>query len=113
MRGKPSNSASAIESSGNIPAHAGKTQTPVGHVAADQEHPRACGENPCYRPWRLKDEGTSPRMRGKRDVFIWDRKNSRNIPAHAGKTIADCGEGHFLAEHPRACGENEHITLPE
>ena len=30
----------------------------------------------------------------------------RNIPAHAGKTLAPIAAEEAMAEHPRACGEN-------
>ena len=70
----------------NIPAYAGKTtihyhtgRDPLEHprvcgenrflgrvFEGQQEHPRVCGENPYHRMVWTVDDGTSPRMRGKR-----------------------------------------------
>ena len=55
--------------------------------------------------------GTSPRTRGKQHRRYLHRNQYGNIPAHAGKTIAqkildDCAE-----EHPRARGENDRFPV--
>ena len=45
-------------------------------------------------------------MRGKRIGVFLDCLHQRNIPAYAGKTLADSGEALGIQEHPRVCGEN-------
>ena len=91
---------------GLIPAHAGKTNTFKLAAIVTQAHPRACGENGTTLEdwhWAL---GSSPRMRGKREMRLLMRQLAGLIPAHAGKTLAafpiDCNN----RAHPRACGEN-------
>ena len=89
-----------------IPAHAGKTCA-VEHVAGHTgAHPRACGENPLTTFVRLIEQGSSPRMRGKRYGLGCLFTGGGLIPAHAGKTKTrhDAVDGD--GAHPRACGEN-------
>ena len=50
--------------------------------------------------------GTSPRMRGKLPSKIFLTFDTRNIPAHAGKTHPQPLDQQAREEHPRACGEN-------
>ena len=50
--------------------------------------------------------GTSPRMRGKRDLRHCVLPHQRNIPAYAGKTSAGNARHYGNSEHPRVCGEN-------
>ena len=89
-----------------IPACAGKTfhvQRLRRRVAA---HPRVCGENSADFTMRIRDGGSSPRVRGKPSTFNDSGGVSRLIPACAGKTArtSRCGSG--TAAHPRVCGEN-------
>ena len=114
----------------NIPAHAGKTHYRKPTPNAQEEHPRARGENPYLGGEETAREehprargenameakalsnlgGTSPRTRGKLNRALTDATQNRNIPAHAGKTT---GRGrHFrrCREHPRARGENGVLT---
>ena len=72
-----------------IPAHAGKTFTPVRLVAPSWAHPRACGENL-----------TGAFMYGS---ICW------LIPAHAGKTRNTTVMLSKSRAHPRACGENVRV----
>ena len=69
----------------NIPAYAGKTGKPE-RVLTHQE-------------------GTSPRMRGKRILLRFFFLNLRNIPAYAGKTLVTRGANYGSREHPRVCGK--------
>ena len=86
MRGKPQIHLNRDGTAGNIPAHAGKTQTLLTRDNNKQEHPRACGENDQELGYAIKREGTSPRMRGKQQPHLRTVTTFRNIPAHAGKT---------------------------
>ena len=89
-----------------IPAHAGKTtraKLVAFHAAA---HPRACGENITLRSISSVVFGSSPRMRGKQQLILSSARESRLIPAHAGKTRQCSLLYAFGGAHPRACGEN-------
>ena len=59
---------------------------------------------------RLREHGSSPRMRGKRtgcSVASWP---VRIIPAHAGQTCTPRTSCDFPQDHPRACGANACMT---
>ena len=93
----------------NIPAHAGKTAWGEGLVWGDGEHPRARGENVCFGGRRWVGWGTSPRTRGKLEMYLDQAGNLRNIPAHAGKTHRTLIQPGARWEHPRARGENKSL----
>ena len=94
----------------NIPAHAGKTRRVASVTMLVSEHPRARGENRKRKSPSALSAGTSPRTRGKRKGHPVSIAQSRNIPAHAGKTPS-CRSGPSRpSEHPRARGENASIT---
>ena len=86
MRGKQSSGASAPESAGITPAHAGKTPFRGFSSYYSWDHPRACGEN--HRPViaLVVLKGSPPRMRGKRGLDKRDAARRGITPAHAGKT---------------------------
>ena len=83
----------------NIPAYAGKTLGESTAMSLQAEHPRVCGENVAGLASTLASDGTSPRMRGKRQAGLNQLHKQRNIPAYAGKTLIDVRflvpEGHF------------------
>ena len=105
-RGKLSTPPPAAPPFWNIPAHAGKTLRTGLSARRLTEHPRSRGENNRrrWRGWSLS--GTSPLTRGKRNLRRPALHRARNIPAHAGKTMAVLPIVHFLKEHPRSRGEN-------
>ena len=114
MRGKPRRLRTSRAGRGLIPAHAGKTPTTRATKSSNRAHPRACGENVVSVDYKQVNDGSSPRMRGKRQRFHGAGSISRLIPAHAGKTHLArfrlvCGWA-----HPRACGENKptHFSTP-
>ena len=92
-----------------IPACAGKTQLPERGVHAPRAHPRVCGENVANAETMSRAEGSSPRVRGKRDHHRAHRRPRRLIPACAGKTLFSGRLGIRVAAHPRVCGENAGI----
>ena len=106
MRGKLTTRISRSTTCWNIPAHAGKTSARSSPAVDSQEHPRACGENSLCITGALLMTGTSPRMRGKQGGNAGGQATYRNIPAHAGKTMAPPAMETREVEHPRACGEN-------
>ena len=91
---------------GLIPARAGKTRTTGNALGRRTAHPRACGENVTPRVRRTSRRGSSPRVRGKREVRVRAPPIRRLIPARAGKTGASEPSPSRPSAHPRACGEN-------
>ena len=86
MRGKLRVRFGGVVGARIIPAHAGQTQTVALLAGRRSDHPRACGANTGCRSWRNSDAGSSPRMRGKLNIFGNAGQCERIIPAHAGQT---------------------------
>jgi len=70
------------------------------------EHPHARGENSGHVTLQTVMNGTSPRAWGKRKADIGALRIRRNIPTRVGKTFLRALDGHRIAEHPHARGEN-------
>ena len=106
MRGKHAVAADLHGHVRIIPAHAGQTTSRSRSRCPRSDHPRACGANPVLGDFRGRDDGSSPRMRGKR-TEEWGRHRSRRIiPAHAGQTTSGLPGSVTSSDHPRACGAN-------
>ena len=71
-----------------IPACAGKTRRPGGRRSGVSAHPRVCGENPWTAYGAASPRGSSPRVRGKPCSSCQSLRQSRLIPACAGKTAS-------------------------
>ena len=112
VRGKPGPEGHEHPASRLIPARAGKTSRPPVVRGTRSAHPRACGENIECRPECAPDDGSSPRVRGKRACRPGGRRRRRLIPARAGKTGSTRTPCCTRTAHPRACGENPHVRLP-
>ena len=69
-----------------IPAHAGQTDDAVFSMLRHPDHPRACGANSRSKNLNPRRLGSSPRMRGKRQLCDTRHLRLRIIPAHAGQT---------------------------
>ena len=91
---------------GLIPARAGKTPRSTTTSCPAAAHPRACGENGARALHLLRFLGSSPRVRGKRDLLPRLDLVDRLIPARAGKTMTPGRPRSASTAHPRACGEN-------
>ena len=89
---------------GIIPAHAGLTKEDFAAARADEDHPRACGAHSSSQKFRAMPKGSSPRMRGSRDVICGQACRLGIIPAHAGLTCLTFFSIRPLRDHPRACG---------
>ena len=89
-----------------IPAHAGKTNEPSGHIATHAAHPRSRGENADSRVGVESLDGSSPLTRGKRCGRCRPGGGPRLIPAHAGKTTPPGRLPGGVWAHPRSRGEN-------
>ena len=106
VRGKPRLRRNMAPRSGLIPACAGKTKTETAGGSPYTAHPRVCGENRVLDPSECAPVGSSPRVRGKRVLFVRCWPPAGLIPACAGKTIVSVIGVSFSGAHPRVCGEN-------
>ena len=73
MRGKQAAGTPNNPTTRNIPAYAGKTIIGMNYSSLFPEHPRVCGENPARPLLLFMLSGTSPRMRGKRNLGCHSR----------------------------------------
>ena len=110
MRGTPFPHLRFVVPVGIIPAHAGNTSRPCMMPSLVQDHPRACGEHPYHALACSLRRGSSPRMRGTRGHVRSNGEVGGIIPAHAGNTQSGHARGRSDGDHPRACGEHEHMT---
>ena len=106
MRGKPVARLQDGQRPRITPAHAGKTSERMPCVRQIADHPRACGENTWSNILRVLDNGSPPRMRGKRRSNPYSVAPNGITPAHAGKTVRNLRRRQYDSDHPRACGEN-------
>ena len=91
---------------GIIPADAGSTRAgPVGG-AADEDHPRGCGEHISPFSLHFIPYGSSPRMRGAHRRRKESHGQERIIPADAGSTTSGWLVSIATEDHPRGCGEH-------
>ena len=105
-RGKPRAELASGRAQGLIPAHAGKTLSPLARPRRPTAHPRSRGEN-FYRLRPVqRGRGSSPLTRGKPMIISAGVQLLRLIPAHAGKTRAEGQGGATTEAHPRSRGEN-------
>ena len=91
MRGKLKNHADISNALGITPADAGKTETVKGIPAAEEDHPRGCGENRIVHIYHLRGCGSPPRMRGKPASVSASAPAEGITPADAGKTCTHFG----------------------
>ena len=89
------------------PARAGKTSPWTIGFGAEQDHPRACGENLPKRRLYSGRCGSPPRVRGKPFTPPSGTLGVRITPARAGKTPCSRTSRRATSDHPRACGENQ------
>ena len=88
-----------------IPARAGNAATPHHSKPWIPDHPRACGERGEVHHAAEEVLGSSPRVRGTRDVGGRGGRATRIIPARAGNATQDLSVEVVGRDHPRACGE--------
>ena len=105
-RGKPRELCIEKIAQGLIPAHAGKTPSPITGASSTGAHPRSRGENRGWGGGPACDLGSSPLTRGKRPDPCVARVRRGLIPAHAGKTRDSVRGLLDLRAHPRSRGEN-------
>ena len=108
MRGKLASRLLAPACVRITPAYAGKTRGKSTCRTWWTDHPRVCGENIACCIKRGLHCGSPPRMRGKPCSARQPLPSVRITPAYAGKTLLSCPLPLAAADHPRACGENQH-----
>ena len=106
MRGKPTCFSGLCTNSRITPADAGKTYFCHFTVYRQQDHPRGCGENPYHNNIFQSNQGSPPRMRGKRILALHKSYFAGITPADAGKTVLSPAATSACRDHPRGCGEN-------
>ena len=106
IRGKRAPTGLIIAGAGLIPAHTGKTVQQGSRRTRRRAHPRAYGENGREVEAHLPCQGSSPRIRGKRDLKNIQFPKLGLIPAHTGKTPRLPRQDSPGRAHPRAYGEN-------
>ena len=88
MRGTRQTYAARWCQRGIIPAYAGNTVCLPSYSPCLRDHPRVCGEHDVGRTFALQFGGSSPRMRGTRELRREGGKIITGIiPAYAGNTL--------------------------
>ena len=94
-----------------IPTHVGETHAGFPFPLPTSVHPHACGGNHKNPLETLADAGSSPRMWGKRGVFLHRFGGGRFIPTHVGETPCVAEHCTQLTFYPHACGGNERMPI--
>ena len=96
-----------------IPAYAGNTFLCARNRLSISVHPRVCGEHGQLERGHDTGDGSSPRMRGTRDLLDSHLRDLRFIPAYAGNTERRSAIAPHRPVHPRVCGEHPVPALSE
>ena len=106
VRGAPITKATVPMMNGIIPACAGSTFRPRGHVSGYRDHPRMCGEHSFNIHQFAGEQGSSPHVRGALLQRQRHRIRAGIIPACAGSTWSMAIGTAWDGDHPRMCGEH-------
>ena len=109
MREKHDRPISTITNTGITPACAGKTETGIVELIANQDHPRVCGKNKLSMRLTKPNTGSPPRVREKRLLIRAVDDELGITPACAGKTSSNVYSKAVARDHPRVCGKNIEI----
>ncbi len=88
-----------------IPARAGTSAELFDSLLPVWDHPRACGDQALSLRCASNSMGSSPRVRGPVELLQSVDVLLRIIPARAGTSRPDGGQGDYGRDHPRACGD--------
>ena len=105
MRGIHEKTTKKVNKKRIIPAHAGNTIQELSTFFRLRDHPRSCGEYSLAVSLSSRSLGSSPLMRGIRDMAHIFTSKARIIPAHAGNTYIVVFLELRCEDHPRSCGE--------
>ena len=89
---------------GLIPAGAGQTPPPTPRPSTCAAHPRGCGADAGELVTDTLNQGSSPRVRGRRVPQSMPFSCSWLIPAGAGQTVTIQAFRSRKSAHPRGCG---------
>ena len=92
-----------------IPARAGPTRRWHSDADPESDHPRSCGANELGLRPDGADCGSSPLVRGQRQLRRGIGAVLRIIPARAGPTLVEPLRSRSETDHPRSCGANSLI----
>ena len=105
VRGKEKYQVRKAINDGTTPACAGKSAERLQVLAAEEDHPRVCGEKVAHNGYLPGESGSPPRVRGKGFYrSVWTTED-RITPACAGKRHQLRHQVHWTKDHPRVCGE--------
>ena len=104
VRGNQVASSASAAGRRNLPACAGEPRRAWDVARQNEEPPRVCGGTASARPVSCASQGTSPRVRGNRDIFCAQHRRSRNLPACAGEPRRIPAARSARREPPRVCG---------
>ena len=110
MRGTRLATRPKTRSDGIIPAYAGNTSSSNRATVGTGDHPRVCGEHAVLNSDALPFTGSSPRMRGTLLHHALALASGGIIPAYAGNTCETCEGSSDGGDHPRVCGEHNHVV---
>ena len=106
MRGTPITAFPERAGCGIIPAYAGNTSPVSAWNTLTGDHPRVCGEHAVDPCRQVTAWGSSPRMRGTRQLKQHPHARRGIIPAYAGNTRRIDAVIGDIRDHPRVCGEH-------
>ena len=109
MRGTPSDEVRQRVESGLIPTYAGNTHTHDSRRSPAGAHPHVCGEHSMSTPAQISLLGSSPRMRGTRNIAENENFRLGLIPTYAGNTTFPQHTSPSLRAHPHVCGEHPNL----
>ena len=87
-----------------IPARAGEPRSRPRSASTCGVHPRACGGASASAQASALRRGSSPRVRGSRELSVCCPSRVRFIPARAGEPLVPRPAHQRAQVHPRACG---------
>ena len=105
MRGKVRFRPPSTPSTRITPAYAGKSYSTTCYCCLNGDHPRVCGEKPCWEKSTCKIVGSPPRMRGQAGLVQIVCRLRGITPAYAGKSHKVRLQAPGRWDHPRVCGE--------
>ncbi len=112
MRGAQHPGRHRRDARGIIPAAAGSTCSWVPSPTPHRDLPRGCGEHRRPDSGRMKDMGSSTRMRGAHEPEDHRPDEPGIIPANAGSTATHPRSSRRTWDHPRGCGEHRESPRP-
>ena len=109
VRGKGSFLVRRLSGCRIIPACAGRSVASIQSSCARRDHPRGCGEKSVIDDDRVRDVGSSPRVRGEGRDCTSGCPCAGIIPAGAGRRTPSCLGFPGARDHPRGCGEKASV----